>query len=77
MSLRLLTVPNTRYCIKMYLAGFGPNVTKWFRSYLDRSQQVIVNRELSDIVSVDTGMVLGPILFIFCINDIFKCAKYA
>ena len=66
--------------LKMDMAGFGPMVISWFKSYLNRTQQVILQGTLSDIISVDKGIaqgtVLGPILFIFYINDIFKCTKY-
>ena len=65
---------------KMDTTGFGPMVIQWFKSYLDRSQQVILNGSLSDITPVSKGIaqgtVLGPILFILYINDIFKCTKY-
>ena len=59
--------------------GFGINVINWFKSYLNRSQCVRLDNNLSDIVPVHTGIaqgtVLGPILFIFYINDIFKCTN--
>ena len=65
---------------KMDSAGFGPLVIQWFKSYLKRTQQVGINGKLSDIVPVSKGIaqgtVLGPILFIFYINDIFKCTKH-
>ena len=65
---------------KMASAGFDKSIIQWFRSYLNRTQQVIINNRLSSIVPVTHGIaqgtVLGPILFIFYINDIFKCTKY-
>ena len=66
--------------IKMERAGFSLNVVQWFRSYLDRTQRVKLYGKLSDIIPVHNGIaqgtVLGPILFIFYINDIFKSTKY-
>ena len=65
--------------IKMSKAGFVPRVTNWFRSYLTRFQRVCMGNQFSVAKAVSTGIaqgtVLGPILFIFYVNDIFKCAK--
>ena len=87
MGMLLLDVAKAFNCIdhdilyiKMELAGFSENVIKWFRSYLRRSQRVILENKFSDILQVSEGIaqgtVLGPILFIFYINDIFKCTNY-
>ena len=50
------------------------------RKYLHRTQQVSMYNRLSDIIPVTDGIahgtVLGYILFIFYIIDIFKCTKY-
>ena len=66
--------------VKMEKAGFVPKVIEWFRSYLRRSQRVKIANEFSGVEYVDKGIaqgtVLGPILFIFYINDIFKCIKH-
>ena len=65
--------------IKMHNTGFSDRVIDWFRSYLNRTQRVRVNNNVSRVVSVKNGIaqgtVLGPILFIFYINDIFECVK--
>ena len=64
---------------KMKESGFSDMVINWFRSYLNRSQKVTIGSEVSDTMNVVNGIaqgtVLGPILFIFYINDIFKCIR--
>ena len=66
---------------KMDGVGFGPLVIDWFKSYLNRTHQVIIQGALSEIIPVCRGIaqgtVLGPILFIFYINHIFKCTNFA
>ena len=66
--------------LKMDAAGFGPMVIHWFKSYFKQTQQVIINGKTSDVISVCKGIaqgtVLGPIIFIFYINDIFNCARF-
>ena len=65
---------------KMYSAGFDMTVIQWFRSYLVRTQQTIIQNRLSDVIPVSKGIaqgtVLGPIVFIFNFNDIVKSTKY-
>ena len=65
---------------KMLSAGFDASVVQWFRSYLHRTQQISIQNRLSNVVAVSKGIaqgtVLGPILFIFYINDMIKCVKH-
>ena len=65
---------------KMTQSGFSNTVVDWFKNYLTRSQKVTIGSDVSDVVSVRNGIaqgtVLGPILFIFYINDILRCTKY-
>ena len=66
--------------LKMENAGFGQPVIEWFKSYLNRFQRVRMDDKLSSVVPVKNGIaqgtVLGPILFIFYINNIFKCTRF-
>ena len=60
--------------LKMEKIGFSNRTIAWFRSYLTRSQTVKYNSILSDSVPVKTGIgqgtILGPLMFIFYINDL-------
>ena len=62
--------------MKMDLAGFSNKVINWFKSYLDRKQCIRREDSVSNIVTVEKGIaqgtVLGPLLFIFYINDILE-----
>ena len=87
MGMLLLDIAKAFNCIdpeilfvKMERAGFDNTVIKWFTSYLNRSQRVRLGNTFSDIVNVNKGIaqgtVLGPILFIFYINEIFDCTNF-
>ena len=66
--------------LKMAKAGFSENVIKWFRSYLTRCQQVRIGEQNSSRVHVAHGIaqgtVLGPLIFIFYIDDVISCLKH-
>ena len=68
--------------------GLRGDAMEWFRSYLsNRSQYTIVGGETSEVLNTTHGIsqesVLGPLLFLLCINDLpntrelFKYIIYA
>jgi hypothetical protein len=67
---------------KLNKLGIQNTPLAWFRSYLSgRSQKVDINGTLSSILSISCGVfqgsVLGPILFLCYINDIFNASSLA
>ena len=59
---------------KMSKIGFNHASIDWFRSYLTRTQVVKFGSDVSNEIPIVTGIgqgtILGPLLFIFYINDI-------
>ena len=59
---------------KMSKIGFSITTVSWFKSYLTRRQVVKYDNIVSDVTNVKTGIgqgtILGPLLFIFYINDL-------
>ena len=59
---------------KMQKIGFSDRTIAWFRSYLSRTQTVKFKDNFSTTLNVRSGIgqgtILGPLIFIFYINDI-------
>jgi hypothetical protein len=69
-------VPHDILIKKLAKMGIGGNKLRWFANYLENCMQVTdingcISVELSIAISVIQGSILGPILFLCFINDLY------
>ena len=61
---------------KLAKIGFSYTSLAWFKSYLNRTQTVrfndTISKPLSCITGIGQGTILGPLIFIFYINDVVQ-----
>ena len=69
-----------RLMLKLASIGCDPLVLSWFKSYLRRRQIVLYNDKESSSLNVGTGIgqgtILGPLIFIFYMNDVVENLYY-
>jgi hypothetical protein len=76
-SKAFVLVPHCRLITKIANSGVDSKVVVWIREFLlDRTQRVRVGGQLSEEVRVTSGVpqgsVLGPLLFLAYVNDIWR-----
>ena len=69
-------IDHTRLFNKLMSCGISELVLKWFKSYFSRTQVVKVGNVVSQCKPVRSGIgqgtILGPLIFVFYINDVMR-----
>jgi Reverse transcriptase (RNA-dependent DNA polymerase) len=73
-------VPHNILIGKLSKMGIGGRELGWFASYLENRKQIVdingsLSAELNIDISVIQGSILGPILFLCFINDLYHCTN--
>jgi hypothetical protein len=73
------TIDHSILLEKLNFYGIGNTESNWFKSYLcERKQLVEINNARSPLLNITTGVpqgsILGPLLFIIYINDIYQAS---
>ena len=73
----LIPVGHSILLSKLNFYGFRGIINNWFSSYLRNKLQI--GQHVSDKVEINYGVpqgsILGPLLFLLCINDIQNCSN--
>ena len=69
-------IDHNKLYAKLRSCGVAEDVLWWFCNYFDRTQEVKIGNKVSKCKSITTGIgqgtILGPLIFVFYINDVIK-----